>query len=140
MTQEKNETWIHFIKFTLFSISAGLIQLLSFTICYDLIKMIYWPSYLIGLLLSILWNFTLNRKFTFKSAANIPIAMLKVGIFYAVFVPVSTYLGDYLVDDVGVYAYIVLGTTMVMNFVTEFLYTKYFVYKNQINTAISASS
>lgn len=140
MTQEKNETWIHFIKFTLFSISAGLIQLLSFTICYDVIKMIYWPSYLIGLLLSILWNFTLNRKFTFKSAANIPIAMLKVGIFYAVFVPVSTYLGDYLVDDVGVYAYIVLGTTMVMNFVTEFLYTKYFVYKNQINTAISGSS
>lgn len=137
---KRRENWIHFIKFSAFSISAGVIQFLSFTICYDVIKMIYWPAYLIGLLLSILWNFTLNRKFTFKSAANIPIAMMKVGLFYAVFVPVSTYLGDYFVDDVGVYAYIVLATTMVLNFVTEFLYTKYYVYKNQINTAISTST
>lgn len=137
---KRRENYIHFIKFTIFSISAGLIQFISFTICYDVIKMIYWPAYLIGLLLSILWNFTLNRKFTFKSAANIPIAMMKVGLFYAVFVPVSTYLGDYFVDDVGVYAYIVLATTMVLNFVTEFLYTKYYVYKNQINTAISTST
>lgn len=137
---KRRENYIHFIKFTIFSISAGLIQFISFTICYDVIKMIYWPAYLIGLLLSILWNFTLNRKFTFKSAANIPIAMMKVGLFYAVFVPVSTYLGDYFVDDVGVYAYIVLGSTMVLNFVTEFLYTKYYVYKNQINTAISTST
>lgn len=137
---KRRENWIHFIKFSVFSISAGVIQFLSFTICYDVIKMIYWPAYLIGLLLSILWNFTLNRRFTFKSAANIPIAMMKVGLFYAVFVPVSTYLGDYFVDDVGVYAYIVLGSTMVLNFVTEFLYTKYYVYKNQINTAISTST
>ena len=92
---KRRENYIHFIKFTIFSISAGLIQFISFTICYDVIKMIYWPAYLIGLLLSILWNFTLNRRFTFKSAANIPIAMMKVGLFYAVFVPVSTYLGDY---------------------------------------------
>ena len=80
------------VKFTLFSISAGIIQVASFAILEIFIKT-YWIPYLVSLLLSIIWNFTLNRKFTFKSAANVPIAMAKVLGFYLVFTPLSTYLG-----------------------------------------------
>lgn len=123
------------IKFTLFSISAGVIQLLSFTLFFEVIELIYWPSYLIALTLSVLWNFTLNRKFTFKSANNIPIAMTKVAFFYLIFTPLSTWWGDAL-TNINWNEYLVLGLTMVSNLILEFLYTKYFVYKNSINTAI----
>ena len=81
------------VKFTLFSISAGLIQIGSFAILEIFIKT-YWIPYLVSLLLSIVWNFTLNRQFTFKSAANVPIAMAKILGFYAVFTPLSTWLGS----------------------------------------------
>lgn len=128
------ETVIQAIKFTLFSISAGVIQILSFALLYDLFKWDYWVSYLIALTLSVLWNFTFNRKFTFKSAANVPIAMVKVFAFYLVFTPLSTWGGDAL-EKIGWPAYLVVSLSMLLNFVTEFLYTKYFVFKNQINTA-----
>lgn len=128
------ETVIQAIKFTLFSISAGVIQILSFALLYDLFKWDYWVSYLIALTLSVLWNFTFNRKFTFKSAANVPIAMVKVFAFYLVFTPLSTWGGDAL-EKIGWPAYLVVALSMLLNFVTEFLYTKYFVFKNQINTA-----
>ena len=91
----KSNSVIQFIKFTLFSASAGIIQVLSFTLINELLEVDYWPAYLSSLALSILWNFTLNRKFTFKSANNIPIAMAKVFGFYLVFTPVSTYLGQF---------------------------------------------
>lgn len=126
----------HIIKFILFSVSAGVIQTITFTIIHEVIKLVYWPSYLIALTLSVLWNFTLNRKFTFKSAANIPLAMFKVFCFYLVFTPLSTWWGDRLTTN-GMNAYIVLGGTMITNLLLEFLYTKYYVYKNQINTAIN---
>jgi len=136
MTKEKNnENVEHAVKFFLFSISAGIIQVLSFTIIFEVFKMQYWPSYLIALILSVLWNFTLNRKFTFKSAANVPVAMIKVAIFYAIFTPLTTWGGDTL-SDLGVNAYLILFPTMILNLVSEFLYTKYYVYKDQINTAI----
>lgn len=128
------ETVIQAIKFTLFSISAGVIQILSFALLYDLFKWDYWVSYLIALTLSVLWNFTFNRKFTFKSAANVPIAMVKVFAFYLVFTPLSAWGGDAL-EKIGWPAYLVVALSMLLNFVTEFLYTKYFVFKNQINTA-----
>lgn len=135
-TKEKQrENIIHMIKFTLFSISAGIIQFGSFTILNEVFRLIYWPAYLIALILSVLWNFTLNRKFTFKSAANIPKAMVKVAIFYLVFTPLSTWWGDAL-EQAGINEYIILSGTMIINFVTEFLYTKYYVYKNNINTAV----
>lgn len=135
-TKEKQrENIIHMIKFTLFSISAGIIQFGSFTILNEVFRLIYWPAYLIALTLSVLWNFTLNRKFTFKSAANIPKAMVKVAIFYLVFTPLSTWWGDAL-EQAGINEYIILSGTMIINFVTEFLYTKYYVYKNNINTAV----
>lgn len=124
----KNKSFVQAFKFTLFSISAGLIQIVSFTLLNELIKWAYWPSYLISLILSILWNFTLNRNFTFKDSSNVPVAMLKVFAFYLVFTPVSTYLGN-LAEVSGVNEYIVLIVTMLINFVTEFLYQKFIVFK-----------
>ena len=121
------------LKFTLFSISAGVVQVVSFTLINELLHWPYWPAYLISLVLSILWNFTLNRRFTFQSAANVPIAMAKVFGFYLVFTPLSTYLGA-LAEGSGVNEYIVLATTMIANFITEFLFCKFIVYRNQENT------
>ncbi len=136
LTKKDNIT--HIIKFTLFSISAGIIQFISFTILFELFHLEYWPAYLIALTLSVLWNFTLNRKFTFKSAANIPLAMFKVACYYAVFTPLSTWWGDAL-TNIGWNEYIVLGGTMITNFVTEFLFTRFVVYHNNINTAIETN-
>ena len=130
-----NENVEHAVKFFLFSISAGVIQALTFTLLFELAKLQYWPSYLVALTLSVVWNFTLNRKFTFKSAANVPVAMMKIAIFYAIFTPLSTWWGDSL-TNINWNPYLVLFGTMITNLVSEFIYTKYFVYKNQINTAL----
>jgi putative flippase GtrA len=134
LTRKENIT--HIIKFTLFSLSAGLIQVLSFSLLNELLKWKYWPSYLIALILSVLWNFTLNRKFTFKSAANIPVAMTKVAIYYAIFTPLSLWWGDALTEVHFWNYYVVLVGTMFINFITEFLFTRFVVYKNQINSAL----
>lgn len=120
------------IKFTLFSISAGIVQIASFA-TFELFIKTYWIPYLISLLLSILWNFTLNRKFTFKSAANVPIAMAKVFGFYLAFTPLSTYLGNFA-ERVGVNDFLILGMTMISNFVLEFLFCKFVVYRGQEDT------
>ncbi|TNF07537.1 MAG: GtrA family protein [Bacillota bacterium] len=133
--QDQHESMIQAVKFFFFSLSAGIIQAISFTLLFEIGKLIYWPAYLIALTLSVLWNYTLNRKFTFKSANNIPIAMLKVALFYAVFTPLSTWWGDAL-TKIHWNEYLVLFLTMVTNLITEFLYTKYYVYKNSINSAI----
>lgn len=121
------------VKFLLFSASAGIIQIGTFTLLNELTGLKYWPAYLISLVLSIVWNFTLNRRFTFKSAANVPIAMLKVFGFYLVFTPLSTWLGQ-MAENAGVNEYIVLAVTMIANFVLEFLFCKFVVYRNQENT------
>ncbi|MBN2605655.1 MAG: GtrA family protein [Bacilli bacterium] len=135
-TTASNQNVEHAVKFLLFSISAGVIQALSFTFFFEIIHFVYWPSYLIALTLSVVWNFTLNRKFTFKSAANVPKAMFKVAVYYAIFTPLSTWWGDAL-TNIEWNEYLVLFLTMITNLVTEFLYTKFFVYKNQINTAVN---
>ena len=126
---------IRFLKFVLFSISAGLIQIVSFTIMNEVVKMKYWPAYLIALTLSVVWNFTINRKFTFKSASNVPVAMAKVAAFYVVFTPLSTWWGNAL-DNLGVNEYLILIGTMVINFVTEFLFQRFVVFRDSIDTAI----
>lgn len=131
----KTEDIKQFLKFTGFSISAGIIQILSFTLIFELARVTYWPAYLTALTLSVIWNFTFNRRFTFKSANNVPIAMTKIFIFYLIFTPLSTWWGDALVS-INVNEYIVLGGTMIINFVTEFLYSRQFIYKNQMNTRI----
>ena len=132
--KDKKELW-RMIKFALFSVSAGVIQFVSFTLLKELSGLPYWSSYLISLVLSVLWNFTLNRKFTFKSAANVPVAMLKVAIYYAVFTPLTTVLGDWLVETAGWNEYLVQGINMVLNFVTEFLYQRFFVFGKSLDTA-----
>ena len=129
---------IRAVKFVLFSCGAGIIQVLAFTLLNEVVKLPYWPAYLTALVLSVLYNFTVNRKFTFKSAANIPVAMLKVFGYYCVFTPVSTWLGDYFADTRGVNAYIVLAVTMVCNLTTEYLFCRYVVYRNSIDTNDSA--
>ncbi|MBO5889525.1 MAG: GtrA family protein [Clostridia bacterium] len=126
------------VKFLFISISAGIVQVASFTLLNEVINLDYWFAYLPSLLLSILWNFTINRKFTFKSANNVKIAMILVLAFYVVFTPISTILGN-LAENSGVNEYIVLGLTMISNFVLEFLYTRYVVYKNSCDTAINSS-
>ena len=118
------------LKFTLFSISAGAIQLSSFALFNDVIKMGWWPSYLIALILSVLWNFTLNRKFTFKSASNVPVAMAKVFGYYCVFTPLSTVFGNYLNSTLGWNDYLVTILNMLINLVTEYLFQKYVVFRD----------
>ena len=120
------------IKFTLFSISAGLIEMVSFTLLNELTGWSYWPCYLIALVLSVVWNFTLNRRFTFQSAANVPVAMAKTLLFYAVFTPLSTWFGQILADH-GINEYIVTGINMILNFILEYLYQRYFVYGKQVD-------
>ena len=131
MSDQKKQMW-QAIKFTLFSISAGVIQIGSFTLLEIFVKD-YWIPYLISLVLSILWNFTLNRRYTFKSAANVPIAMAKVFGFYLVFTPVSTYLGN-LAEGCGINDFLILIVTMLANFVLEFLFCKFVVYRGKEDT------
>ena len=124
------------IKFTLFSISAGVIQVVSFTLINELLHWPYWPAYLTALVLSVLWNFTLNRRYTFQSAANIPIAMAKVAAFYLVFTPVSTWWTAVLTGpEVGWNEYLVLVLTMLVNFVTEYLFQRFLVFGKSLDTA-----
>ena len=130
----RKEQWLQFIKFTLFSISAGAIQIGSFALLTELTAMPYWPCYLISLVLSVVWNFTFNRKFTFKSAANVPKAMLLALLFYVPFTPLSTWWGKAL-TDAGWNSYVVEIGTMVINFVLEFLYQRFFVFRDSINSA-----
>ena len=126
------------VKFTLFSVSAGLIEIGAFALLNELLRLPYWLSYLLALVLSVLWNFTLNRKFTFHSAANIPAAMAKVAAYYAVFTPLSTLLEHWLAGTLGWNEYLVTAINMVLNFVTEFLYQRFFVFGKSIDTAAGA--
>ena len=144
----KNNNALQAVKFALFSASAGIIQVGSFTLLNELVlpninieneKIMhilsseYGVCYLVALTLSVIWNFTFNRRFTFKSAANIPIAMAKIFGFYLVFTPVSTILGN-MATGKGVNEYIVLAVTMLSNMVLEYLFCKFVVYKGQENT------
>ena len=131
MENNKKEFW-QALKFTLFSISAGVMQIGFFALLEIFIKD-YWIPYLISLVLSILWNFTLNRRYTFKSAANVPVAMAKVFGFYLVFTPLSTYLGN-AAEGLGVNDFIILIVTMLANFVLEFLFCKFVVYRGKEDT------
>lgn len=129
-----NKELLRTIKFTLFSISAGVIEMGLFALLDGFTNMPYWPCYLIALVASIIWNFTLNRNYTFKSATNVPVAMFKVFIFYLIFTPVSTILGNYLAEDLHWFGWVVTGLNMLANFVLEYLYDRFFVFKNSIDT------
>ena len=128
-----NKDLMQTIKFTLFSLSAGIIQLGSFALLHDVFRLAWWPSYLISLILSVVWNFTLNRNFTFKSASNVPVAMAKVFAYYCVFTPLSTFVGNYLTGTLHFNDYLVTILNMLVNLVTEFLYQKYYVFKDTLH-------
>ena len=129
----KKQNIIQIIKFALFSASAGIIQIVSFTLLFEVAGLNNTVSYIISLCLSVLWNFTFNRKFTFKSAANIPVAMLKVALFYCVFAPLSTWWTHEL-TSLGINEYLIELGTMAVNLVTEYLYCRFVVYRNSMNT------
>ena len=136
--EKRKELW-RTIKFVLFSISAGLIEFGSFSLLtlipYLALKENYWIPASISLTLSVLWNFTFNRKFTFQSANNVPIAMLKTLGYYLVFAPLSIWLAQmYLVDQLGWNEFLVKAVVMVVNFVTEFLYQRFFVFGKKLDT------
>ena len=134
-TKEKDRSeLIRTIKFVLFSISAGVIEIGVFTVLYEMLHWEYWVAYLIALVLSVLWNFTLNREFTFRSANNVPVAMLKVAAYYAVFTPVTTLLGHYLEGTCGWNGMLVTLMNTVLNFVTEYLYDRFVVFGKSIDT------
>ncbi len=122
------------IKFTLFSISAGIIEIVTFTLLDKLTNFDYWACYLPALILSVIWNFTLNREYTFKSTVNIPKAMFLVFLFYLVFTPVSTIIGNYLAEELLWNDFLVTGLNMLANFILEYLYDKYIVFKGSIDT------
>ena len=130
----KKENIIQSVKFTLFSLGAGIIQITSTTLFEHVFKMEPHVAYLIGLVLSVLFNFTVNRRYTFKSANNVPIAMAKVALFYAVFTPLTTWLDKVLTKDYGWNSTLVLIGIMLLNFVTEFLYCRFYVFRGSINT------
>jgi len=129
----KKENTAQVVKFFLFSASAGLIEAGSFALLDMITPWEYWPKYLIALVLSVLWNFTLNREFTFKSSNNVPVAMFKVFLFYLVFTPLSTWGGNALANA-GWNEYGILALTMACNLSSEFLYDRFVVYRGTMNT------
>ena len=126
--------YLRVILFVLFSASAAVIEMGSFALLNEFTGWSYWPCYLIALMCSIVWNFTLNRKFTFRSAANIPVARLKTFGFYLVFTPTTTILGSYLADTLMWNEYLVTGINMALNLVTEYLFQRYVVFKNSLDS------
>lgn len=130
---KKNKELWRTLKFALFSASAGLIEIGSFALLNEVFKLPYWLSYLIALILSILWNFTFNRKFTFKSAANVPRAMFLVFLFYVPFTPLTTLL-EHKLTGIGWNEYLVTGINMALNLVLEYLWDSKVVYKDSMDT------
>ena len=132
-TSKKQEA-MRALKFFLFSCSAGVIQFGTFTLLSEVAGWDFWPSHLLALALSVVWNFTFNRKFTFKSAVNVPKAMLLAFLFYVPFTPATVFGGQALVN-IGWNSLLVEALTMVLNFVLEFFWSKYITFRNNIDTA-----
>lgn len=134
MKSMKKSEFFRFLKFVFFSISAGLIEMAAFALLNELTHWSYWPCYLIALTLSVVWNFTLNRNFTFQSANNVPKAMALVFAFYCVFTPASTLLGNYLTETLHWNEYLVTAINMLLNFALEYLYDRFVVFRKTIDT------
>ena len=131
---EKKKEFFRALKFVLFSASAGIIELAVFALLNELIGLPYWLCYLVALVASVVWNFTLNRKFTFQSANNVPKAMLLVALFYAVCTPLSTMLEHYLTEGLHWNEYLATGINMALNLTTEYLYDRFVVFRGSIDT------
>ncbi len=144
MAIQSGEKW-QAVKFTLFSISAGIIQIVTYTLFYEVFHWAPWLAYLVSLILSVLWNFTFNKRYTFRSDANVARSMGLVALYYLIFTPLSTWWTAALTGEnpftaqqatpgTGVNNYLVQAGTMAINFITEFLYQKFVVYRNSIDT------
>jgi len=132
----KLKEFLRFLKYTLISSSAGLVEIGSFALLNEFVfKDKYWPSYLIALTLSVVWNFFLNRKLTFRSVNNVPVALLKILGYYAVFTPLSTILGNYLSDTLLWNSYLVTILNMLLNFATEFPFQRFVVFGKSVDSA-----
>ena len=130
----KHKEFFRTVKFVLFSASAGVIQMGCFALLNELAGLQYWLSYLIALVLSVLWNFTFNRRYTFQSTENIGRAMLMVAGYYCVFTPLSTWLEHMFAGNLGWNEYLVTFLNMLLNVVTEFLFQRFVVYRNSLDT------
>lgn len=127
----KNKNLWQAVKFTLFSVSAGIVQAVSFAILHDLLGLeSYWLSHVPSLILSVLWNFTFNRKYTFKPTNDIKRDMALVALYYLVFTPASALWGTWL-EKLGMHDWLIEIINMLINFVTEFLYQKFVVYREK---------
>lgn len=130
--KSKKSQFLEILKFTVFSLSAGVIQILSFELLYNWINWhVWWPCYLISITLSVLWNFTFNRKFTFKSASNVPVSMVLAFLFYCAFVPLSIFGGGAL-EEIGWNGTLVTVLMMIINFVLEFIWQKFVVFNDNV--------
>lgn len=125
---------IRSIKFLLFSCSAGIVQLGGFALLNELLHWPYWLSYLLALVASVLWNFTFNRRYTFRAMGNLGRAMALVFGYYCVFTPLSTLLEHGLAGGLGWNEYLVTAINMVLNFVTEFLFQRLVVYRDTVDS------
>ena len=125
------------IKYFIVAASAGLIQFGVNVLLFKVTPMPYWICYDIALILSVIWNFTINRKATFKSVGNIPIAMLKVLGYYAVFGPIATVAAVFVKEDNPYYWLITIGL-IIINGVTEYLFMRLFVFRKEIDSAVKA--
>ena len=130
----KHKEFLRTVKYVLIAASAGLIEIGSFTLMNELLHWNYWLSYLIALVLSVLWNFTINRRYTFKSASNVPKAMLLVFAYYCVFTPLSTLLEHVLAAKLHWNEYLVTAINMILNLATEFPFQRFVVFRNSIDT------
>lgn len=137
-TRRKREI-LRTLKYFTFASSAGVIEMGTFTILTQLTSINYEIRYLVALVLSVIWNFTLNRKFTFKSNNNIPVAMFKVFIYYSIFTPVSTFGGNYLVTVLQWNDYLVTILNLLLNGITEYLYQRFFVFGKSIDATIDTT-
>ncbi|MDE7330601.1 MAG: GtrA family protein [Clostridia bacterium] len=136
----KTQQFLQFLKFTAFSASAGVIQLLTTTTLHQWTGWLidyYWIAYIIGLTLSVIWNFTFNRKFTFKEAHNIKLAMVLVILYNCIIVIPLAFGGNELErlwgPDLGI---VVTVITLLINFVTEFAWDKLVVFNKKSNDKI----
>ena len=115
------------------SASAGLIEIFVFTLMNEFTGLKYWPCYLTALVASVVWCFTINRRYTFQSTKTVPRAMAMVFAFYVVFTPASTLLGNYLAESLHWNEYLVTGLNMALNLSLEYLYDTFVVYRNEMD-------
>lgn len=129
----KRKEVIRAIKFAIVSASAGLVEIGVFTIMNEFTGLKYWPCYLTALIASVVWCFTINRRYTFKSTKNVPRAMAMVFAFYLVFTPATTILGNYLAETLHWNEYLVTGINMALNLSLEYLYDTFIVYRGEMD-------